>query len=509
MTQTKKRKEVPDAVQSETAQKRILITSQPYAGYNAPGTVEATIDPTRLAQVWGATTSVPALQNALGVIMRYLFADGIEVLHGGEAKKTDPEFQTHLAGYWQKFGEEVIRWIVTAGVVPITFCLLETGEWIPVVEKHGAGYIRSIYKDHRQRFVYYEYGPRGANSQVTVLAGFGYDPTIHGQLTSLSNCLLPMEAFTSVLVDSAAVAEQIRSNPAYVYQTRKDTSSGPGRLGVDFGYYAEYDTSDERNEAHMWKRDRAGIERLKRMNQEVYDTYYAPNPMNKVNVDANGALGTATPWEGNEHFVPENMELVTSPVAQTRTDFVDILKFNNDEIYTTFGVPKSMVTEDTGSKSSNSEAVNDMFKTTILWWKRTIAKIMTISYNMIYGMNDAQYILNRYYDLTKTGPDCISEDQIYALQKLNKFEINLPIPPFISSAELEMFYKNGALTPEEYIGYLRHRANLKPIDKVPYIMPREGELEMKQMEQNVEINKLKITQQASKKKEKKSAKVKT
>lgn len=339
-----------------------------------------------------------------------------------------------------------------------------------------------------------------------MLSGFGYDPTIHGQLTSIVNCLLPMEAFTSILVDSAAVTEQARSQPPFIYQSRKDAKGGPGRLGVDFGYFAEYDSTDERNEQFMWRRDQAGIERLKQMNQEIYDTYYAPNPLNKVQLGPDGCLKPPAPWRGNEHYVPENFELVNGPTPQSRSDFVNILKFNNDEIYTTFGVPKSMVTEEVSARASNAEAVNDMFKTSILWWKRTIAKIMTICYNMIYGMSDAQYILKRFFDLTNTSPESINEDQIYALQKLNKVEINLPIPPFISATELEMFYKAGALTSEEYCNYLRRRANLQPLDKPPYIPPREGEEALRQIEHKAKFEKVQPDGDAGKKGKKKAKK---
>jgi hypothetical protein len=457
-----------------------------------PGVTAATVNTERSALAFNLSHNVPAIQNVIGIINRYLFADGIEVTHDQQPLETDKEFQKHLALYYQRYGEDAIRWILCVGVVPVTFSYLDdTKEWIPVVVKPGSGFIRSIYKNHRQKFFYYDYGPQTHNNQVIVLSGFGYDPTIQGQLTSLVNCLLPMETVSSVLLDCATIAEQIRSNPAFVMQMRKDANKPQNRLGIDYGYYAEFDATDETNEERIWRRDDSGFERLRRQNEALYDMYYAPNPLNNVEISDDGRILPQRPWEGNEFHVPDNMELVNQPMPQTRTDLIPFLQFNNSEIYNTLGVPETMATGNLNTRVGNSETVNDLFKTTILWWKRTIAKLLTCSYNVIYGYNDADYILHRFLDTTKTNPLSMTEDQIYAIQKDNNIAINLPIPPFITTQELLMFYQQGALTTEEYCNYLRRRANLGPLDKVPFTPPRAGE-------EDLQKEKLKADLQAKK-----------
>lgn len=462
------------------------------------GAVEAVVNMDRLMLAFQLSYNVPAIQNSIGIINRYLFADGIELTHDEKNLEIDKEFQGHLVTYYQRFGEDAIRWILCAGVVPMTFCFLDdTREWIPVVPKVGSGHIRSIYKNHRQKFVFHEYGPKMQNSQVIVLSGFGYDPTIQGQLTSIINCLLPMETVSSILLDCASIAEQIRSNPAYVMQMRKDVNKPQNRLGVDYGYYAEYDVSDERNEERIWRRDNASLERLRKQNEQLYDMYYAPNPLNNVEIGEDGQIVPKRPWEGNEFHVPDSFELVNQPMPQTRSDLINILQFNNSEIYNTIGVPENMAVGNVGARTGDSEAVNDIFKTTILWWKRTIAKLMTICYNMIYGYSDAEYILHQFFDLTKIDPKILTEDQIYALQKDNKMCINLPIPPFITTEELLMFYQQGALTPEEYCNYLRRRANLGPLEKVPYAPPRAGEEDLQKEQLKATLKQKSDSQKAS------------
>jgi hypothetical protein len=441
-----------------------------------PGAIESTVNPERCALAFNLLRNVPACQNVVGVIKRYLFADGIEITHNEQPIQAEKEFEEHLTHYYQRYGEDCIDWILCVGVVPITFSYIqETCEYVPVVIKHGAGSIRSVYKNHRQKFYYQPYGRRNEGTKVIVLSGFGYDPTIGGQLISLINCLLPMETASSVLLDCATVSERIWSNPSYVLQMRKDASKPQNRLGIDYGLYAEFDTTDSRNEQHIWRRDTNALERLKRQNDELYDTYYRPNALNSVQPDPRGQLRPEKPWQDNEYHVPDNMELVKQTLPEARNDLIAILQFNNSEIYNTLGVPENMATGNMGTKSGNVDAINDMFKTTILWWKRTIGKQMSIGYNIIYGESDAQYVLKVFFDTTGLNALEITEDLIYSLQKTNKIKIGLPIPPFITTQELLMFFQQGALTEEEYCNYLRRRANLPYLEKVPFVPPRAGE----------------------------------
>lgn len=462
------------------------------------GTQTQVIDPERVSLAFNISYKDPTIQSCIGLISRYLFADGIEITKNNEPLDTKKDFQEYISMYFQRFGEDCIRWILCAGVVPVTFCYVEeTKEWIPVAAKPFSGDIWSSYSNHRQRFTFHD-KTINQNNRVIVMSGFGYDPTINGELTSLVNSLIATRLSSSVMMDCATVAERIRSNPAFVLQRRKDVTHSTPRLGVDWGFYSEYDTADEKNESHMWHRTQRDIDHLKSLNSTIYDMYYNTGAPNQFDLGPNGEMLPTKPWVKNEYYLPESMELTNQPLPQVRSDLIAIMQFTNTEIYNTLGVPENMF-NGTVSRAGSAEAVNETFKKTILWWKRTIASLLTSCYNLIYGPYDATYVLDTYFNISKTNPKDLNEDHIYALQKDNKIVVNLPIPPFITNSELQSFYQQGALTPEEFINYQRRSANIPPIEKIDYVPPRGDE-------QEENTNKSTSTTKTTEKKDKDSTK---
>lgn len=438
---------------------------------------EVFIDEKRLDLVFKTSYNVPAMQNSIAMIARYLFADGIEISQGDAILEKKRDFDNHLMTYYRRFGEEAIRWILCAGLVPMTICLLkESQEYIPVCVKPGSGKILCTYKNHRASYEFRENGRMKSNTKVVVLGGFGYDPTINGELTSLISSLLPMEDASSIFLDCATMSERTRSAPPFILQKRQIDQKKDRVLGVDYGAYGDAPFSEERDEHEIWRRDEYGIEKLRMMNQRVEEVYYQRNPRGIGYGASTPSINCVT--NQNHVLVQEDMEMVKQvTLPQSRADLVGFLQFNNSEVYNTLGIPESMATGTKSSRARDFESSSDLFKTTILWWKRVIASLLTISYNYIYAYDDAEHVLNGFSKKTGNPVSKLSEDAIYAIQKNNKFTVNLPIPPFTTTTELVMFYQQGALTEEEYCSYLRRRANLGPLQDVPFIPPRAGQIQ--------------------------------
>jgi hypothetical protein len=279
-----------------------------------------------------------------------------------------------------------------------------------------------------------------------------------------------MDAFKGVIIDAAAAAEIKKANPVYVYQTKKDAKQRNPVIGVDYGYFAEYAGSEEKDKSLQFTRDRSAIERMRNMNVEIEKKYYSDPSLVDITETRFSLLA-----DKNEHFIPDDFELVNQPMPHPRSDLVDLLKHNDDLVYTALGIPKSMITEDTSTRGANIYAVNETFKMRIIWWKTIIGEIMTACYNLIYGENDGKEILDQYFEATGKTPTEITESEIYALRKENSPTVYLPMPPFISTKEIIEFYNMGALLPEELCNNLRKKAGLMPVTVVPYVPPRPGE----------------------------------
>lgn len=414
--------------------------------------IEAVVDEQRLKLAFRLSYEEPSIQTSLGIITRYLFADGIEVMRGNEPIETKNDFNTYLLRNFRKMGEDGVRWIMCAGVVPLSF--VQVGDtYIPVVERPGTGQIVSVYENHRQTFKYVSYNAFGAKDPsqgVVVIGGFGYDPTYDGRLTSLVNCLSHKQTLQAVLMDCAATAEAIRANPTFVLQTRKDNSQTNTLAALDYGVIAEYDGLNAGAQQRYYK-DQSFRDAIKALDDDT--------PMiSRIPLDPNGNLAPAAPWKGNMVNVPTNMELVHQRLPEVRGDLITVMRFTNSEVYNTLGVPEVMATGATTTKGSNADTITDMFKMTILWWKRMIGELMSIVYTYMYGREDAEYFVKSARRFKKN----ITEDLLYDMHRGSEIHINLPIPPFLTTQELILFYQNGAITEDEYINHLRHMANLPP-----------------------------------------------
>jgi hypothetical protein len=162
-------------------------------------------------------------------------------------------------------------------------------------------------------------------------------------------------------------------------------------------------------------------------------------------------------------------------LPKTRTDLLDILRFNNSEIYRAFGIPEYLITGMTPGKSGTSDTINDTFKITITNCKNMVSTILTKVYNQIYGHSDAEYILGQLFEEQEVDPMNLDPTQLDKIKNENRFEIQLPIKPFINFAHLKEYHENGIITDLEFCNFSRKNAGLPPVERVIYVPPKLGE----------------------------------
>lgn len=175
--------------------------------------------------------------------------------------------------------------------------------------------------------------------------------------------------------------------------------------------------------------------------------------------------GVFRAWDDNKFYVPSSWEVVHQILPETRRDLVPLLEYTDAQIYNILGIPESVAKGNLGNKVGNIQATNDIFKTTIKWWKQTLSQVFTTCYNIIYGASDMAFLMqNVIANSNKEGE--ISNESGLLLKNMHDivsekgFEVVLPNTPFVSMDELFLLAQTGVITPEEYQMYMRKLANL-------------------------------------------------
>lgn len=149
------------------------FTNSLYGSNPLSRTNTSIVDTERSDLAFNMSNNVPAIVTSISVINKYLFSDGIDITHNGTKLIKNSEFDRHLRDNYKKFGEEAMKWIYCVGVVPITF-VKKNQDIVPVVVKHGSGYISTHYEDFEQTFQYHSFDVGQDSDKVVVMSGFGY-----------------------------------------------------------------------------------------------------------------------------------------------------------------------------------------------------------------------------------------------------------------------------------------------------------------------------------------------
>lgn len=285
-----------------------------------------------------------------------------------------------------------------------------------------------------------------------------------------------MEETADLMIEYALKGEEICSNPSYIMQWRQNANKTPETLGKDFGYYGDWQDIEGMDEQRQWRRSKIQSERYMEDMQRLNSQSYTTKGNRKTRVDENGNVLPSKPWTDNDFILPEQMELTSQTLPKTRTDLLDILRFNNSEIYRSFGIPEFLITGITSGKNGTSDTINDTFKITITSCKNLVSVILTKVYNHIYGQSDAENILDQLFNNEDVDPMYLDPNQLDKIKNENRFEIQLPIKPFINFAHLKEYHENGIITDLEFCNFSRKNAGLPPVERVIYVPPKLGQM---------------------------------
>lgn len=359
--------------------------------------------------------------------------------------KNNPLTQQLMDNYWLPFARDVIDSIICTGLVPIRYKEVE-GNMVPFVPKAGTYEIHVITpEDGDTRYEFFGTdAPIDVNEPTEnafVLSGFGHDPERSGMLNSTINCLYPIIRFTSDMHDYAVMAEKIRSNPPIIMQ-KKQESSTQEQEGLHFDHYVDAD-SVKVSVHSQYQRDAQAMKQLENQQRLFLNAIEGRESTHNTET----AIKNMVP-------LPNQYSVGTTLEPSARTDFVSINRLSQETICALIGVPRSMIINDSVTRA-DIQGSHDVFRQTLIYWKKNVANTLTRVYHIIYEEYERQR-------LTKQSKRR-KVNNLNDFVKSSMVRIEIPTTPYVSNDELRSLYLQGVITWKHYGEYMLRNASL-PID---------------------------------------------
>lgn len=380
------------------------------------------------------------------------FENGLELCSGsnvsGACQQNDVRTKRLLNVIYEPLGKQMLDLLISIGIVPVRFLRdeKETIPYIPIAGTYDVHVVTSPEGICRYE-LYDDNSGMEPVEDVLIFSGLGYDPRLDGSLTSLMANLEPIMDFTASLHDCAVTAEKVRANPPIVIQ-RKDTNhSSDANESARFDFYADTDNLKS-SMNNQFQRDSVALNALRNQQAKFQQALHGGS---QEDANVAHALRNMVP-------LPSDYNVGTTIEPQARTDFVSVNRMAQETICSTLGVPRSLFINDNVVRS-DEQGAHDTLKQTLIWYKQSIAKVLTKVYHHINKEKVVGKLMKRY---KKTNPDK-RELQGIALETYignNMPRIEIPITPYVSNEDLRMLYLQEIITWETYASFMLRNASL-------------------------------------------------
>ena len=361
---------------------------------------------------------------------------------------------------WLQFAVDLLDMVMVLGICPVRF---DRKQNMPYVPPAGTFEIRILtLKDGTRKFqMYDEEHLHDPVPDCLIITGLGYDPDINGNLTSVVHTLRPTILFIAAIQDCAIEAETLRANPPIV--TERKELNDEKREGVNFDFFADSD-STRHQASSVYRRDANAIDQLKRQKQMFQDALSG-----RTTSTAEAAMDNVLP-------LPTGYTHATTIQATARTDFVSMQRLYQETICAVIGVPRSMVITDSNVKSDLVGA-HQIFRLSLLWWRKTLERGMTRSYRMLFLNSEAKNMAriakrrrlgnfaDDYVDNSQAnGNKSIKKGSIQQIVEDNLPSITMPVAPYLEIDDLKELYHQEIINWETYCKYMLRTCSLPQED---------------------------------------------
>ena len=364
------------------------------------------------------------------VLLRKLLETGVAVRRGSKSEL--------LPSVWSRLVGDVVDTILCLGICPVQYSA--SGPRVPAVGTYEIWMLtrngeETVYEVHDDA------SKDSAAANVVVFAGHGYDPTVFGNLTSILQTMIPLIHFVAELHDCAMTAETLRSNPPLITE-RQDVNESKHE-GMHFDYFADADAA--RSNMHStYQRDQSAIEQLQRQ-KRLFASALGVGPKDET---------TTTRAMDNVVPLPTGYKHATTLSPSSRTDFVSVNRLYQETIAGLIGVPRSLVITDSNVKSN--EHTHEIFRQTLLWWRRTLQEMMTSVYRSIYAKTEAKRMATIAKKRKRVDLNGIVDKNLPC--------VYFPLVPYLEPDRLQLLYSQEIISFETYAKYMLRLSHLPEED---------------------------------------------
>lgn len=384
--------------------------------------------------LWRRFKTDPLVHSCRQMILQHVFKHGMNFSVNNKNIELDDEKMTLVEDYWKPFAGAVFDAILCHGFVTVEIMEDEFKHKYPRVKNPETYRLAVNYVDNEVVLSAHDLVDNEIISNVFILKGYGFDVLRDGVFTSQMAKCLPRLGFLRELRKTAIDLEYARVTPQHFSEVPHEAMGD--KEGVDFDWFVE-GASSAMDENMKFQRNKTQVDQL-RQQEEFYET------RNDVTRKTQVALK-------NVVQLPMGHRLRAVASQPGRHDLVTIIKIIQEEVTTCLGVPRALMISDSIYRSS-TEGINDAFKHTLLWWKSTIANVLTEVWMHVH-LDELKKTVN------KNDLKANKNDNIYRLQRINRVEISFPVAPYATNDTLSWLYESGVIEWDTFVSYALRNNN--------------------------------------------------
>lgn len=413
------------------------------------------------------------------MLVKLMASKDPEFSFGGDhtkIRRPSPRFKEILDQFWKPFVLNCMDELMIVGLVLVKFKKVGEGDMVPVVissEHFGDLYtvyvrydpvaMQNVYEVYRNFGRDGRYATPKLDRKAIVLHNFGWDPGSRGEFHTHASRAEPLETYMSHILQMSYVAEYNLARPTIVTET---TLNAPQRFNVEEGVYIDRD--GEHRTPDVLYRQTVEDPRYIEFDQAVSGavTRWRPNDEHRFE-PVPTLLNNVTPLPPN-HSVSQIPQPVRNP------HFKDILHDYMVKTSAVYGIPYSMISQDTGMRAASSaDLVHEELRHTIAFWSVILSKIYTNVYNYLYMTEHWNMSLGK---TLKRGTPMTKDDLFAAVDRKAEATVSIPMPPMIPLADMHELKERGLMAWDEYYNWARLAAGLpqRPAPPEPPIDPELG-----------------------------------
>ena len=290
--------------------------------------------------------------------------------------------------------------------------------------------------------------PQKPLAHVAVLDVFGHPPTSAGRITSVIAPLVPKIELVNEQLRCMVAADRARARPPILTETIEDGTKPAEE--VQYDYYADA-MSLERNGDNMYIRNQQAVDTLEAQRRAMgalqddaaYDAMArGASDEKEVSIASKRALLSLTP-------LPTGQRVSVGPLCGAPDDIVDRIRFIEQEIFVTLGVPRSFCMHDMTVRH-DAAMLHCTLTRTVHKWQACLSTALSYVYNLVHAKPAPKW--------TRKRKKVDISEWVHEELTTVRFEQM----PRVKTADITFAYDKGVLSWE---GYRRQLATLSGFEK--------------------------------------------